>query len=319
MLEVIFSDSAAGCLKVASGNGNYVGGVSSAIIVGKNGDDQTADQKDIQKMISESEERERLNWGKAIPLNIERKDILCFPLALSTGDITEDGIGKQRLSALQMLVSIYPDEVMRASQDMFTTAQKSFEELLSRVENGESIRVWTSNVPDDACGLCWMIEQLKHIGFEHLDITCVKLPEFHVMPDNTVVTYSGWGEVAPHQWGHLALLGQKLPADYMHGLSLRWQQLKKENAPLRAVVNRSLVSVPESFYDSFILQELDAEEDEFMEARVIGKVLGKYSLGISDSLVAIRIEQFIKDGMLKAVTHAGEKDPAYHRILKKLK
>lgn len=56
-----------------------------------------------------------------------------------------------------------------------------------------------------------------------------------------------------------------------------------------------------------------------MEARVIGKVLGKYSLGISDSLVAIRIEQFIKDGMLKAVTHAGEKDPAYHRILKKLK
>ena len=270
-------------------------------------------------MISESEERERLNWEKAIPLNIERKDILCFPLALSTGDITEDGIGKQRLTALQMLVSIYPDEVMRASQDMFTTAQKSFEELLSRVENGESIRVWTSNVPDDACGLCWMIEQLKHIGFEHLDITCVRLPEFHVMPDNTVVTYSGWGEVAPHQWGHLALLGQKLPADYMHGLSLRWQQLKKENAPLRAVVNRSLVSVPESFYDSFILQELDAEEDEFMEARVIGKVLGKYSLGISDSLVAIRIEQFIKDGMLKAVTHAGEKDPAYHRILKKLK
>ena len=319
MLEVIFSDSAAGCLKVASGNGNYVGGVSSAIIVGKNGDDQTADQKDIQKMISESEERERLNWGKAIPLNIERKDILCFPLALSTGDITEDGIGKQRLSALQMLVSIYPDEVMRASQDMFTTAQKSFEELLSRVENGESIRVWTSNVPDDACGLCWMIEQLKHIGFEHLDITCVRLPEFHVMPDNTVVTYSGWGEVAPHQWGHLALLGQKLPADYMHGLSLRWQQLKKENTPLRAVVNRKLVSVPESFYDSFILQELDAEEDEFMEARVIGKLLCKYSLCISDSLVAIRIEQFIKDGMLKAVTHAGEKDPAYHRILKKLK
>lgn len=48
MLEVIFSDSAAGCLKVASGNGNYVGGVSSAIIVGKNGDDLTADQKDIR-------------------------------------------------------------------------------------------------------------------------------------------------------------------------------------------------------------------------------------------------------------------------------
>ena len=319
MLEVVFSDSAAGCLKAASGKGICVGGVSSAIIVGKNGDDHAIDQKDIQKMISESEKRERLNWEKAIPLNIERKDILCFPLALSIGDITEDGIGTQRLTAIKALVSVYPDEVMRASREMFTTAQKSFEELLSRAENGEAIRVWTSDVPDDACGLCWMIEQLEHIGFERLDITCVKLPDFHVMPDNTVAIYSGWGEVAPHRWGRLALLGKKLPADYMHGLSLRWHQLKRENAPLRAVVNRRLVSVPESFYDSFILRELDAEEDEFMEARVIGKVLGKYSPGISDSLVAIRIEQFIKDGMLKAVTNAGEKEPAYHRILRKIK
>ena len=48
MLEVIFSDSAAGCLKVASGKGNYVGGVSSAIIVGKNSDDLAVDQKDIR-------------------------------------------------------------------------------------------------------------------------------------------------------------------------------------------------------------------------------------------------------------------------------
>lgn len=52
MLEVIFSDSAAGCLKVASGKGNYVGGVSSAIIVGKNGDDLAVDQKDIRDNIN---------------------------------------------------------------------------------------------------------------------------------------------------------------------------------------------------------------------------------------------------------------------------
>ena len=70
------------------------------------------------------------------------------------------------------------------------------------------------------------------------------------MPDGTVVLYSGWGEVAPHQWGHLASYGQKLPVNYMYALSFRWQQLKKENAPLRAVVNRQLVSVPETFYDS---------------------------------------------------------------------
>ncbi len=55
MLEVIFSDSAVGWLNVALGKRNYFGGGSSAIIVGKNGDDHATDQKDIQKMISEED------------------------------------------------------------------------------------------------------------------------------------------------------------------------------------------------------------------------------------------------------------------------
>ena len=103
----------------------------------------------------------------------------------------------------------------------------------------------------------------------------------------------------------------------MHGLAIRWQQLKKENAPLRLVINRQLVSAPETIYDSFILRELDAQPDEFMEARVIGNVLGKYGLGICDAWIALRIEQFIKDGMLEALTQPGSEDPIYHRILRK--
>ena len=190
--------------------------------------------------------------------------------------------------------------------------------MFKRTEKGEAIRVWTSDIPDEACGFCWLIDQLKSIGFENLDITYVKLPDFHVMPDGTVVLYSGWGEVAPHQWGHLASYGQKLPVNYMYALSFRWQQLKKENAPLRAVVNRQLVSVPETFYDSFILRELEDQGDEFMEANLIGKVIGKYSLGISDSLIALIIDRFVNEGMLKPITQAKPEDPYYHRILRKV-
>lgn len=317
MVEVVFNESAAGCLSVAVGKGNYVGGVSSAIVVNTDGNEQAPNQKELQKMLQESEEMELLYWEKAIPLNSQRKDILCFPLALSMGDITENEIGKQREAVLQRLVSIYPDEVNMAAYDMLTTAQKSLKELLSRAKKGESIRIWTSDDPNDACGFCWMMEQLKPIGFENLDITYVKLPDFHVMLDNTVVIYTGWGEAAPHQWGHLALLGKKVPVNYMYGLSFRWKRLKQENASLRAVVNHQLVSVPETFYDSFIFQELDAQEDEFLEAKLIGKVLGKYTLGIGDGFIAMRIEEFIKEGKLKAVTKAKPGEPSYHRILRK--
>ena len=317
MIEVVFSESAAGCLSVAVGNGKYIGGVSSAISMNTEESNEISNQDEIQKMIHESEERERLNWENALPLKIERKDILCFPLALSIGDITENGIGKQREDTLQKLFSIYPESEKEASQDMLETARKNLEELLCRAENREAIRVWTSDLPDEACGFYWLVDQLKPIGFENLDITYVKLPDYHTMPDKTVVIYSGWGEVAPHQWGHLALLGKKLPVNYMHALSFRWQRLKQENASLRAVVNRQLVSVPDTFYDPFILRELEAQENEFLEAKLIGKVLGKYSLGIGDGLIAMRIEQFMKEGKLKAVTQAKPEDPSYHRWLRK--
>lgn len=317
MIEILFSESAAASLSVAACNGENIGGVSSAIIVGEDGESQASNQEEIQKMIREHEEKERINWEKAIPIEIDRKDILCFPVALSIGDITEQELGKQRNAALQKLMSIYPDDIKPAALEMIDTAKKSLKELFKRTEKGEAIRVWTSDIPDEACGFCWLIDQLKSIGFENLDITYVKLPDFHVMPDGTVVLYSGWGEVAPHQWGHLASYGQKLPVNYMYALSFRWQQLKKENAPLRAVVNRQLVSVPETFYDSFILRELEDQGDEFMEANLIGKVIGKYSLGISDSLIALRIDSFINDGMLKPITQAKPEDPYYHRMLRK--
>ena len=205
MIEIVFSESAAGSLAIAAGKGKCVGGVSSAVGISTVGGNQPPSDTEIQRIMWHAEKWERRNWEEAIPLNTDRKDILCFPLALSVGGIIEDEIGEKRQAALQMLTSIYPDEARKAARDMLETAKKNFKELCSRVKNGEAIRVWTSDNPDDACGFCWLMEQLRPIGLENLDLTCVKLPDFHVMPDNTVIIYSGWGEVQPHQWGRFAL------------------------------------------------------------------------------------------------------------------
>ena len=61
MIEVVFSESAAGSLSVAAGK-SYIGGVSSAIIMNTEGDSEIPNQDEIEKMLRESEERERLNW-----------------------------------------------------------------------------------------------------------------------------------------------------------------------------------------------------------------------------------------------------------------
>ena len=124
MIEILFSESAAASLSVAACNGKNIGGVSSAIIVGEDGENQASNQEEIQKMIREHEEKERINWEKAIPIEIDRKDILCFPVALSIGDITEQELGKQRNAALQKFMSIYPDDIKPAALEMIDTAKK---------------------------------------------------------------------------------------------------------------------------------------------------------------------------------------------------
>lgn len=73
----------------------------------------------------------------------------------------------------------------------------------------------------------------------------------------------------------------------------------------------------EKFYDDFIIREIAAESEEFNEAMIVGRVLGKYQLGTGDSWVALRIEEMIHDGKLEAMTVGARDMPIYHRLLKK--
>lgn len=49
----------------------------------------------------------------------------------------------------------------------------------------------------------------------------------------------------------------------------------------------------------------------------MGKVLGKYRLGIGDAWVSLRIEQFIQSGRLEPVTQPAAEEPIYRRLLRK--
>ena len=63
MLEVVFSDSAAGTMAVAIGHKGFLGGATSVII-----SDGTVSKEEIEKFQHQAEERERSGWENAIPL-----------------------------------------------------------------------------------------------------------------------------------------------------------------------------------------------------------------------------------------------------------
>lgn len=311
MLEVVFGGSAAGSMSVAMGRTGYAGG-AFGVVVSKN-DGHKPSKAEIKKVQREAEMRERRRWAAAAPLEGSRKDIISFDLLLSVGAIDEDGIGPARKS---VLCALYP-EWAKDMEKSIEEARQNLSVLMDWAEKGGPVRVWSSNNPDETCGLYWLMEQLRPIGLENLDITLVKLPEFQERPDGTIVQYIAWGEVEPYQFGRMALLGEHLSVNAIGMMANRWKQLQQDNAPLRAVLNGRVVSAPESLYDSYILQEIAVQNREFNEAIVVVNVIGKYQLGIGDGWIARRIERFIQDGLLEPVTQAGQDSPSYRRILRK--
>lgn len=63
MLEMVFSDSAAGALSVAQGGGRYIGGASSVLVPGEG----EPSQEDRERLLRRFEERERRGWEQAAP------------------------------------------------------------------------------------------------------------------------------------------------------------------------------------------------------------------------------------------------------------
>lgn len=315
MLEVVFGESAAGSLSIAMEKSPPIGGAVSIIFL--DNDNCKPTKAEVRKLQQEAEKRERRNWANAIPLDGSREDVISFPLALSVGGIDETGIGHNREKALSLLTGTFPSIANEVVKKTLENTQKNLDTLLEHAGKGEPIRVWASHNPDEICGAYWLMEQLRPIGFENLSVTLVKLPDFEEKPNGTVVQYTGWGEIEPYEWGKMAALGNKLPTNFIRAMANHWKQLQKENAPLRASLNGRLVSAPETLYDSYILRELAEQKEEFLEAEVVGNVLGKYCLGIGDAWVAFRIEQFIKDGLLEPTTEAKQDAPVYHRILRK--
>lgn len=313
MIEIVFSDSAHGSLVVAQtyGKGKYSGGAVSVCCLG----DNPPSPEELEQAQRKAEERCQKEWEQAVPMGGKASDIYSFHLALSVGEISEEGIGPQRAAALQKLFSVYPPDIAAdAAAGLQEASQAALPDVLERLSNGEAVRIWYSDQPDELCGLYWFMAQLPK---DHGPVFLVKLPAWVRRGENTLCRPNGWGEIAPGEWSCFVPLQEEAPSVLIRSYAALWKALQEENAPLRAVLNGRLVSVSEDLYDNFILREIDAQTKEFREAVVVGNVLGKYQFGISDGWVALRIEKMIQNGLLEVVTRPAKDAPIYHRKLKK--
>lgn len=316
MIEIVFSNSACGALKVAQsfGKGEYRGSCIGVFIAHGDGSDPT--QAEIDEKIQKFEELERHKWEKSVPLGGKPSDVYGLHLGLSFGSITDPLSLDDRLSAMQILLGCWNEDLQEEFKDMILQTQQDLQIILKRIANSEDVRVWYSDNPDELCGFYWFMDQLRSLPVNHGAIYAIKQP-YIVETEDSIHRYRGWGEVDPgdfHRFLPLSVLISDFESRYYGN---EWKELQRQNAVLRASVNGKLSSVPENIYDIYILQEIDEQPELFKEAIVVGNVLGKHGLSISDGYIHSRIDRLVEEGKIIAETAPKEGDPGYWRILRK--
>lgn len=285
MLEVCFNDSVKGALAMAQTCSSKTIAKSVAII-----DGEKLSWFRRRKFLKEYEKKQKELDEQAIHLESKHDDIVgIFPL-LSIGDISSEEGQKNLIFRL-----INDDK--QAAEQYWQNCVSDLEKLKDRSSKGEPIRIWADSSPDAACGFLYVCNLLKD---SDCPVTVVKLPEAVKRADNVTVRYRGWGEVEPQLFGSFAeecsvILDKETILKY----AKEWQTLREENSPLRAVKDGKVISVGKDYYDDIIRGEFP--EKSCRIAEIIGNVLGKHQLPVSDWLIAERIRIFIAGGELHVI------------------
>lgn len=317
MIEIVFSESACGSLKIAQtyGKGKYRGSAISVFMRCEDGSVPSSDE--MKEAQLQAQEQERIAWENAIPLGGKSSDVYCFDMALSVGDISDNGIGEQRKNVLKKMLSVwFVEDLDYRVEEKMQTIRTTLSAVIKRYVAGEEVRIWYSYNPDELCGMYWLMKQLRPLNCQ-TTIYLVKLPAWEYGKENTMTSKIALSGVSPGEWGNYITLQEKAEPVFLSACAMKWSQLQNENAPLRAMLNGKLQSVSEDIYDSFILREIAEQPEQFKIAIVIGNVLGKYRLGISDVWISSRIDKMIENGILDIIKDAPKGDGNYRWILRK--
>ncbi len=313
MIDIAFSESARGGLVLAQsfGRGAYKGNGPIGLIL-RDEDDREPTQAELEEAQRQARERHRKAWEAAIPLGGRAGDVFGFALGLSLGDILDPLDAASRLEAFRILNGMWDANLEETCRRKIQKAAQDLSQLRQRIEAGEDARIWYSHSPDEACGFYWLMDQLRGLPQGHGALYALCQP-LYAQKENTITEYSGWGGVAPGEFGHFLHLAEPISGEMMRYYSNRWKCLQEENAFLRATVNGRLSSVPGNLYDGYIQAELALQGDEFYEAALIGSILGKHNPGVGDGFLHHRIEKRIQSGALEVVA-LHDAFPSYRQI-----
>lgn len=184
---------------------------------------------------------------------------------------------------------------------------KEWARFIRCVDDGMDVRIWVSHTAESMCGLLHLCSYLVD---KPNKVFVVDPPRF--IPGWTRLGFlNGWEQCHPEDLARYISNTQELNREEIHIFSERWNVLKKENAPLRALISGNVVSVEEDFYD-FILRK-NIPDGEFRQSDII-RDFYEDDVSVGTYWLDRRVEHMIEEGELHIVKDSKDQ---YKRILKR--
>lgn len=299
MLQVVFGDSEKATVTIALNAPRPSADVacSAGLIISH---DTEMTQREKDEILATVQRDFQQECARAKPLGGKPEDVVGLPGGMDMGDIRGSVLSDARKELCRQVFAANPwseePEEPDTTEEYWAGCMQDCQRLLQRASAGEPVRIWYSGTPQSVCGFYSVLHMLRDTD---CIITAIRLPEYWELPDGTVYSARSFAELPPGDLAGFLPLETKVPDALRFGYAAYWEQLQRENAPLRAVINGKLHSVDEDFYDRFLFREITGEPQTV--ANVIGSVLGRYDLLISDWFLSCRIRHLIGTGTIKMV------------------
>ena len=186
-------------------------------------------------------------------------------------------------------------------QEYKQSFQKTIDQILS-IPEGLPITIWTADNAHEQTGLRFVVYLLKERNNDLILINTTKAFREFFKKRNVQYTVLHSGEISPdklqiiYDQGQGRVLTDHDKEDYEN----EWLSISDTRETLRIWRNGRIVSVPEDYYDPFIIQKAkklhrEQKTKDFMKsARLIGEVLGHLDQYVGDEFLEYRLRKLIE-------------------------
>lgn len=220
------------------------------------------------------------------------RQVIRLPLLLGLGDIAQADLFETRRTLLKIRSAHESGSTIDGWDQAIHDGVSELDEAIGK---RETLRIWWTDLPDESCGFAWLCDYLKD---QLVSATFVHVPLiFKNYPFEFQLSHFEDASLFDFVYRDCLKTEQLLSRNICLTYSYLWRDLRRDNTPLRIMINGHLMSQPINFYDRFLLSHVTSTHFNRI-ASVIEKTIEEGPLGVPGWWYRHRIDYLISNRVL---------------------